>query len=230
VRSPAAGAFSLHRHLDPAERAVPFTGLIARELDGIPLVDSWVAELGAARWTEELLAVTVAPLVHLLQGHGIALEAHAQNMVLVHVDGRPSRVALRDFHDGVRFSRAGLADPGGCPQLAGTPAHHGNRNSFLETEDLDLVTDFLLDAFCFVNLGELALFLDEAYGLPERRFWAAARRQVEAYQRRFPELADRFARFDVFKPELDVEQLTTRRLLPDTELRMHTVPNPLAGA
>ncbi len=230
MRSPAAGAFSLHRHLDPAERAVPFTGLIARELDGIPLVDSWVAELGAARWTEELLAVTVAPLVHLLQGHGIALEAHAQNMVLVHVDGRPSRVALRDFHDGVRFSRAGLADPGGCPQLAGTPAHHGNHNSFLETEDLDLVTDFLLDAFCFVNLGELALFLDEAYGLPERRFWAAARRQVEAYQRRFPELADRFARFDVFKPELDVEQLTTRRLLPDTELRMHTVPNPLAGA
>jgi len=221
---------SLHRHLEPGERAVPFTGLIARELDGTPLVDPWVAERGTARWTEELLAVAVPPLVHLLQGHGIALEAHAQNMVLVHVEGRPSRVALRDFHDGVRFSRAGLADPGGCPPLAGTPAHHGNRNSFVETEDLGLVTDFLLDAFCFINLGELALFLDDAYGLPERRFWAAAGRQVDAYQRRFPELADRFAQFDVCKPQLDVEQLTTRRLLPDTELRMHTVPNPLAGA
>ncbi|MQA16154.1 MAG: siderophore biosynthesis protein [Pseudonocardiaceae bacterium] len=221
---------SLHAHLDPHEQAVPFTGLIARELDGTPLVDPWVRELGVRRWAEELLAVAVPPLVHLLEGHGIALEAHAQNMVLVHVDGRPARVALRDFHDGVRFCRSRLADPDACPPLAATPAHHGNRNSFVETEDLDLVTDFLLDAFFFINLGELALFLDGAYGLPEREFWAAARGQVETYQRRFPELAERFAQFDVFKPELDVEQLTTRRLLPDTELRMHTVPNPLAAS
>lgn len=220
---------SLHAHLDPHERAVPFTGLIARERDGTPLVDPWVRELGVRRWVEELLAVAVPPLVHLLQRHGVALEAHAQNMVLVHLDGRPARVALRDFHDGVRFCRSRLADPDGCPALAATPAHHGNRNSFVETEDPDLVTDFLLDAFCFINLGELAAFLEDAYGLSEREFWAAARRQVETYQRRFPELAERFAQFDVFKPELDVEQLTTRRLLPDTELRMHTVPNPLAA-
>ncbi len=221
---------SLHAHLDPHEQAVPFTGLIARERDGTPLVDPWVRELGVRRWVEELLAVAVPPLVHLLQGHGIALEAHAQNMVLVHVDGRPARIALRDFHDGVRFCRSRLADPDGCPALAATPAHHGNRNSFVETENLDLVTDFLLDAFFFINLGELAPFLEDAYGLPEREFWAAARRQVEAYQHRFPELAERLAQYDVFKPELDVEQLTTRRLLPDTELRMHTVPNPLAAA
>jgi siderophore synthetase component len=220
---------SLHAHLEPHEQAVPFTGLIARELDGTPLVDPWVRELGVRRWAEELLAVAVPPLVHLLQGHGIAMEAHAQNMVLVHVDGRPARVALRDFHDGVRFCRSRLADPEECPPLADTPAHHGNRNSFIETENLDLVTDFLLDAFFFINLGELAPFLDDAYGLPEREFWASARQQVETYQHRFPELAERFAQFDVFKPELDVEQLTTRRLLPDTELRMHTVPNPLAA-
>ncbi|MGH3901492.1 MAG: IucA/IucC family protein [Pseudonocardiaceae bacterium] len=220
---------SLHVHLQPGEQAVPFTGLTARELDGTPLVDPWVRAFGVRRWVEELVAVSVLPLVHLLQCHGIALEGHAQNMVLVHSAGRPRRLAMKDFHDGVRFSRRYLANPGRCPQLAGTPAHHTNRNSFVETDDLTLVTDFLLDALLFINLGELAMLLADCYGFGEPEFWAVVRRAIQAYHRRFPELTDRFARFDVFKPTIAVEQLTTRRLLPDTELRLHTVSNPLCG-
>ena len=220
---------SLHTHLTPGEQAVPFTGLTARALDGTPLVDPWVRTYGVRRWVEELVGVSVLPLLHLLQRHGVALEAHAQNMVLVHSAGRPRRLAVRDFHDGVRFSRSQLADPGRCPELAETPAHHTNRNSFVETDDLDLVTDFLLDALLFVNLGELAMLLADAYGFGEREFWAVTRHAIQAYHRRFPELADRFARFDVFKPTIAVEKLTTRRLQPDTELRLHEVPNPLAA-
>jgi siderophore synthetase component len=220
---------SLHRHLAPGEQAVPFTGLTARELDGTPLVDPWVRTHGVRRWVEELAAVTVMPLVHLLQWHGIALEAHAQNMILVHTAGRPRRLAVKDFHDGVRFCRSALADPDRCPRLAGTPAHHTNRNSFVETDDLHLVTDFLLDALLFINLGELAMLLADDYRFAEQEFWAAVREAIQAYHRRRPELAARFARFDVFKPTIAVEQLTTRRLLPDTELRLHVVPNPLAG-
>ncbi len=220
---------SLHLYLAPEEQAVPFTGLVARELDGTPLVDPWVRAVGVRRWVEELVAVAVLPLVHLLQRHGIALEAHAQNTILVHAAGRPRRLAVKDFHDGVRFCRSALADPGRCPELAGTPAHHTNRNSFVETDDLDLVTDFLLDALCFINLGELAMLLADAYAFGEPEFWAAVRGAIQDYHRRFPELADRFTRFDVFKPSIAVEKLTTRRLLPDTELRLHAVPNPLAA-
>ena len=219
---------NLKPHLTAEERAVPFNGLISRELDGTPLIDPWVRAHGVRQWVDDLLEVSLLPLVHLLQGHGIALESHAQNMALIHVDGRPARLAVKDFHDGVRFSRPLLARPELCPELAGTPAHHVNRNSFIETDDLDLVADYLLDALLFVNLGELSLFLADQYGFDEREFWAAARRAVRGYQQRFPELAERFAALDVFKPSIDVEKLTTRRLLPDTELRLHAKPNPLA--
>ncbi|MGH8920382.1 MAG: IucA/IucC family protein, partial [Actinomycetes bacterium] len=65
---------SLHLYLAPQEQAVPFTGLTARELDGTPLIEPWVRAVGVRRWVEELVAVTVLPLVHLLQRHGIALE------------------------------------------------------------------------------------------------------------------------------------------------------------
>ena len=219
---------SLHAHVDPDEEAVPFTGLTAREIDGTPLIDRWIREQGVTGWLDRLVEVSVVPLLHLLCAHGIALESHAQNMVLLHRAGVPSRVALRDFHDGVRFSRAHLAEPERCPELAGTPASHGNRNSFVETDDLDLVTDFLLDAFFFINLGELAIFLADAYGLAETEFWALIRARVTKYQQTFPELTTRFAQFDLTKPTIAVERLTTRRLLPDTELRLHPVPNPLA--
>lgn len=169
--------------------------------------------------------MTVLPLVHLLHAHGIAVEAHAQNMVLVHSAGRPRRLAVKDFHDGVRFSRSHLADPGRCPELAATPEHHTNRNSFVETDDPALVTDFLPDALLFVNLGELAMLLADTYGFAEQEFWAVVRTAIRSHQRRFPQLADRFAVCDVFKPSVAVEKLTTRRLLPDTELRLHAVPN-----
>ena len=85
----------------------------------------------------------------------------------------------------------------------------------------------MLDAFFFINLGELAMFLADTYELPEPKFWAMTRETITAYQREFPELAERFTLFDVSHPQLDVEQLTTRRLLPDTELRLHSVSNPL---
>lgn len=216
---------SLHAHLDPGEHAVPFPGLAARSPEGVPLVEPWIRERGARTWARELAEVAVVPLVHLLVRHGVALESHAQNMLLVHAGGRPVRVALKDFHDGVRFSRAELADPAACPPLEAPPAHHANANSFLETDDLGAVTGFLLDALCFVNLTDVAHLLAEDYGLAEADFWAEVVGAVRAHAARVPEFAARLARFDVFAPTLEVEKLTARRLHPDTEVRLRTVRN-----
>jgi 2-[(L-alanin-3-ylcarbamoyl)methyl]-3-(2-aminoethylcarbamoyl)-2-hydroxypropanoate synthase len=221
---------SLHPRLAAGERAAPFTALVHVDATGEPFVARWVKEQGVEPWVRRLLEVTVAPVLHLLVAHGIALEAHAQNLILVHEGGRPRRLALRDFHDGVRFTAAGLADPAGRPALRPTPATHlaVNRNSYLEAERDDDVRDFAVDCLCFVNLAELAMFAEDWFGLAEERFWALARGVVERHRRRFPELAERAARFDVLAPLVGVEQLTTRRLLPDTGLRLQAVRNPLA--
>ncbi|ALL79343.1 hypothetical protein AD006_29045 (plasmid) [Pseudonocardia sp. EC080610-09] len=220
---------SLHTHLDPGEHAVGFAGLTARSVEGVPVVDPWIRAHGARDWVRALAATTVVPLVHLLVRHGVALESHAQNMLLVHSGGRPVRVALKDFHDGVRFSRALLADPGACPELESPPAHHGNANSFLETDDPAQVTGFLLDALCFVNLADLAHLLEVEYGLAEADFWAEVVGAVRAHADGHPDVADRMATFDVFAPTLEVEKLTSRRLHPDTEPRLRRVRNEWAA-
>jgi siderophore synthetase component len=221
---------SLGPHLAAGERAAPFTALTHVDATGEPFIARWVKDQGVEAWARRLVEVTVPPVLHLLVAHGLALEAHAQNLILIHRDGRPVRLALRDFHDGVRFTVAGLADPAGRPALRPAPAEHlaVNRNSYLEAERDDEVRDFAVDCLCFVNLAELAMFLEDWFGLAEERFWVLARTVIEQHRRRFPDLAERAARFDVLAPEVAVEQLTTRRLLPDTELRMQAVRNPLA--
>ena len=216
--------------LTAGEEAAPFTALTHVDRTGSPFIAPWVKEPGVEAWTRRLLEVTLPPVLHLLVAHGVALEAHAQNLLLVHRAGRPERLGLRDFHDGLRYSVAGLADATARPALRATPPEHlaVNRNSYLEAEDETEVRDFALDCLLFVNLAELAMFLEDRFDLAEQRFWAMARRVVEDHRRRFPELAGRAARFDVLAPRIAVEQLTTRRLLPDTEVRTHAVRNPLA--
>lgn len=223
---------SLHPRLDAGEGAAPFSALTQVDATGRPFVARWVEDHGAEAWAGRLLAVAVPPVLHLLCAHGIAVEAHAQNMVLLHHRGVPSRVALRDFHDGVRFVPGHLADRAARPRLAPPPAAHlaVNRNSYLEADDPDDVRDFAHDALFFVNLAELAMFLEDRYGLAERRFWELARAVVLAHRRRFPHLAGRAAVFDVLAPRVGVEQLAARRLLPDTAVRVHAVDNPLFDA
>ncbi|WP_099519507.1 IucA/IucC family protein [Paenibacillus sp. BIHB 4019] len=221
---------SLHPLLLPEESAVPFNALCATDLDGAPIIDPWIKQHGAENWLTKLLNASVRPIIHFLFAHGIALESHAQNMVLIHQAGLPQRVALKDFHDGIRFMKAALVQPDKCPQLVQVPEYHQrvNRNSFLETDDPAAVRDFVHDAFFFINLGELALFMEEHYGFAEEKFWQLAKRIIVEYQQQFPEHAERFERFSLFDAVIGVEQLTKRRLFPDNELRIHQVRNPLA--
>jgi len=220
---------SIVNFLHPQEQAVPFNALYHIDLDGLPLIDPWVKRYGLNHWLEQVLQVAILPPIHLLYAHGIAIEAHAQNMLLIHQEGYPVRLALKDFHDGIRFSKNALLEPNLCPDLKATPAYHAsvNRNSFIETDNLAQVRDFLHDALFFINLAEFALFLEENYGLKEDWFWSKVAEIIYNYQTKFPQLTTQFEKFDLFGATIQVEQLTKRRLFPENQIRVHSVANPL---
>ncbi|MCM2972528.1 IucA/IucC family protein [Larsenimonas suaedae] len=224
-------------YLGMGEQAVAFNGLsqCTRDDTGTPaepFIDPWIKRYGVETWTRALLETACAPILHFLFAEGIGLEAHGQNIVLIHRDGWPTRVALKDFHDGVRFSRTHLTHPEHVPALEPVPAHHArlNANSFLETEDPAAVRDYSCDAFFFIALADLAIFLTRHYDLPEGRFWAMTAAVIRDYQQAHPEHAERFARFDVFNACYEVEALTRRRLFGDEIAQIRRVPNPLRTA
>ncbi|MDO3521684.1 IucA/IucC family protein [Ralstonia pseudosolanacearum] len=219
---------SVHRHLRAGEAALPVTAITHVDADGRPLVADWVARHGVQAWVRRLVERVWLPVLHMLWRNGTALESHAQNMVLLHVDGLPERVALKDFHDGVRYSRRWLRVA--PPALEGPPAEHArvNPNSFIETDDADELRDFTGDALFFVNLAEIAWFFACHFGLDEAAFWEIAAGAIRDYQANCPDLVDSFARFDCFAPTMQIELLASRRFLPEIRLRTRAANNPLA--
>lgn len=222
---------SIYTHLVPGEAAIPFNALCHIQRDGTPLIADWVRHHGVEFWTMRMLEAVIRPIIHFLFGHGIGLEAHAQNIILIHREGRPERIALKDFHDGVRFVPGLLARPELAPDLVPVPASHAaiNRNSFLVAETADQVRDYSADSVLFVALGELGLFLDRNFGFPERRFWQGVAGVIEAWSGEHPEHAGRVRTFDLGVPAFEVEALTRRRLFGDAEAQVMHVANPLAG-
>lgn len=227
---------NIRQYLHEGEQAAPLNGLsqLTRTSQGepsVPFITPWVERYGLVAWTRQLIRVTTLPIIHLLFAEGIGMESHGQNIVVIHRDGWPTRVALKDFHDGVRFSKAQLARPELAPKLEPVPPRHAalNRNSFIVTDDLAAVRDYSCDAFFFIALGDMAIFLKRHFGLEETHFWAMAAEVIKEYQREHPQHAERYRCFDVFTPEWEVEALTRRRLFGDEQPQVKKVPNPLAA-
>ncbi len=220
---------SADRALQAGEAAAPFSGLSQCEADGRPFIAPWVEQHGLLPWLDALLEASLPPLIHLLYAQGIGMEAHAQNIVLIHRDGLPSRIALKDLPGGLRFVRQYLADPDICPALLPTPSFRKqvNATAGMESTSPEEVRDYFHDAVFFINFGELAMFLQQHYGLAEGDFWSRIAACIGRYQELHPELAERFAAFDLFAPAIRIEQLAKRRLFAETEARLQTVPNPL---
>jgi siderophore synthetase component len=220
---------SLHTHLDAGESALPFSALTAMDRDNRPLIEPWIACLGARPWLQKLIDASVTPLIHMLYAHGLALESHAQNMILLHRQGVPTRVALKDFHDGVRFMPDEVSLPQHISALQATPEQHlkNNSSSYIQASSPDDVRDFLYSAFFSMNLSELALFMTEHFSLPEETFWVMTRDCIQDYQQGFPMLRKRFSMFDLFAETVVVEAHTKRRLQPEKIQRLNRIKNPL---
>jgi siderophore synthetase component len=219
---------SVHSYLRGREKAIPMTAVMHIDTDGKPFIDPWIQRYGAEQWLRRLVERAYLPVLHLLWEHGTALESHAQNMVLLMEEGLPTRVALKDFHDGVRFSKALLSSP--APELTAPPREHAqiNPNSFLETAAADELRDFTFDALFFVNLAELAWVFLCHYGTTEQLFWQITGDVLRAHQKRHPQSKGRYALFDCFADDVSVELLASRRFQPEVRLRTKRATNPLA--
>lgn len=220
---------SVHCYLREGEDAMPLNGVGHLQLNGQLLIQPWLDQYGAEQWLEQFLSVTIQPILFFLYAEGIGTESHGQNMILVHRNGWPTRIILKDFHDGVRFSPQHLTHPDQFPTLHALPKEHAkaNRMSFIETEDVNLVRDFSCACLFFVALSDIAISLHQQLNLDERIFWSKVAGVIHTFQRQYPEHQSRYEIFDVFAKEYCIESLTKRRLFGDAAIQLKQVQNPL---
>lgn len=220
---------SVHQYLKSNESAIPLNGLGHVQKDGQLLIQPWLDQYGADTWIKQCLKVVIEPILFLLFGEGIGTESHGQNMILVHENGWPTRMILKDFHDGVRFSPEHLTHPDAFPILHALPVEHAkaNRMSFILTDDLNAVRDFSCACLFFVALSDIAMSLAKQQKYDEQVFWKVAAQVIHDFQLQHPEHQCRYDKFDVFAEEFCIESLTKRRIFGDAEMQLRNVKNPL---
>jgi siderophore synthetase component len=199
--------------LAPGEAALPFNALAAREPDGSMFVAPWLARDGLHAWLDRLVEVAVLPVWHLLVAHGVALEAHGQNMILVHRDGWPERVILRDFHESAEYAPDLLRDVPPVPDLGAVdPAHAGPPDDrFHAMRSAAVVAELVTDSLFVFNLAEITTLLARRHGLDEAGFWAGLGRRLRRHAAEHG-LTDRLEALGVEAPALRVEALLARKL------------------
>lgn len=220
---------NVSQYVTGKQKAFPLNGVTYVQPDDSKLIDPWLQKHGVANWVEKLIDVTVPPLMHLLFAKGVALESHAQNIVLVHEDGYPVKILLKDLHDGVRYSPEHLAQPELKPNLYSLPAAHAalNRGSFIETANTHIIRDMAVACLFFVAFADIAIFMQEHYDYSETRFWQVVADSISNYQTANPEHHERFELYDVFAKQTCIESLAKRRLFGDSVFPIKFINNPL---
>lgn len=209
---------SVRTTLEEGEQAVPMNALTLVEHDGELFIAPWIRRYGIETWLSSLARVYVLPVWHLLVHHGVALEAHAQNCVLVHHEGRPAGIVLRDFSESVEYVPDFVAQPQLIPDFSslhprylGAPADTTHRMSRVDAL-LELATDCMFT----YHLADLSFLLEHHYGFSETRFWCLIRTLLDEYSHSGVSAPERVARLRYATPTIRAESVFARCL--------HTAP------
>nr|WP_111300921.1 IucA/IucC family protein [Paracoccus saliphilus] len=175
-RAGLGGRLAAIRRTAPPQDAVPVSALSLTEPDGAPLIAPWLARRGTRAWVARLLAV-LRPVWRLMTHHGIALEAHGQNLLIRHQDGWPVGLIARDFSESLEYVQGHLARPDLRPDLARIEpgydaAPDGTHHRMAAATDL---RDLVMDCLVTHVLSDLADLLHRRHLLPEPAFWVMAR-------------------------------------------------------
>lgn len=224
---------SVNGKLQSGQAAVPFTALMLVECDGRPFIGDWVDDYGVERWVNRLLEVMLIPLWHMLVHHGIAFEAHAQNLILVHTQGWPETIVVRDFHEDTEFVPDYLSRPELAPDFARVdpffatiPDDDGYRMA-----STDALRELFMDCVYVYNLADLSFLLARFHGFAEERFWNLVRARLAAYASSGVTDSSRIARIASNEPEIIVESLLTKKIMAGGVLDYfeHSIRNTLGS-
>ncbi|MER5983814.1 IucA/IucC family protein [Streptomyces sp. NPDC001787] len=223
----------LRTRVAPGERAVSLAALPYRDHRGDSVLTHLIHTSGMAAedWFGRLFDLILTPLLHWFHRYGVAFCPHSQNLVLItDPDGRPLRVMIKDFAQGVDLVDTEL------------PVH--------DTLAAEARTDMLRwpaplmaqSLFSSVFSGQIRFLAEIAHddlGHSRPAMWEQVRTVVRAYADRFPEDAGRYPDLDLFAPDVERVCLNREHLAgegfervdrdEEFDVRFGRVPNPLAG-
>ncbi|MFF5155605.1 IucA/IucC family protein [Streptomyces sp. NPDC000348] len=183
--------------------------------------------LAPAEWLRRYLRAYYVPLLHSFYAYDLVYMPHGENVILVLEDGVVKRAVYKDIAEEIAVMDPDAVLPPEVSRIR------------VEVPDDTKLLSIFTDVFdCFFRF--LAANLAEEGVLDEDAFWGTVAGVTREYQASVPELADKFARYDMFAPEFALSclnrlQLRNNRQMvdladPSGALQLvGTLRNPIAG-
>ncbi|MDN3293785.1 IucA/IucC family siderophore biosynthesis protein [Streptomyces ficellus] len=183
------------------QRLATMASLLHTDHEGASFAGALIAESGLAptAWLRRYLDAYLLPILHTFYAYDLAWMPHGENVILVIEGGTVQRAIFKDIAEEIVVMD---------PDAVLPPAVERIRVDV--PEDTKLLSVFT-DVFdCFFRFLGATLAAEGVLG--EDDFWRTVAECVRAYQESKPELADKFAQYDMFADEFTLSCLNRLQL------------------
>ncbi|MEV5964112.1 IucA/IucC family siderophore biosynthesis protein [Kribbella sp. NPDC051952] len=187
--------------LEPGERLATMASLLHVDRHGASLAAALIRESGLepAVWLRAYLDAYLIPLLHSFYAYELVFMPHGENLILVLRDAVPTRVIMKDIAEEIAVLDPSTSMPAEAERVRA------------EVPDDEKLLSIFTDVFdCIFRF--LSPLLDRERLLTPAEFWSVAAESVRDYQAATPELAEAFAKYDIFAPTFALSCLNRLQL------------------
>ena len=200
--------------LHDGQQLATMASLLHVDAAGKPMVSALIEQSGLepGEWLRRYFEAYLVPLVHCLYRYELALMPHGENVILVLHNGVPVRAVMKDIAEEIVVMGDRLDLPEAVSRIK------------VDIPDGEKVLAVFTDVFdcIFRFLGAL---LEEDGLLSGGDFWRIAAESIRDYQAEHPELADQFARHDLFAADFQFSCLNRLQLRNNQQMLDLTDPS-----
>jgi siderophore synthetase component len=177
-------------HAGDGQRLMTMAALLHTDRHGRALLPALIeaSGLGAEAWLERYMDAYLAPLVHCFYTHDLVFMPHGENLILVLDNHVPVRAIMKDIAEESAILNKDAQLPDNVQRLAVDVPER--------VKLLAIFIDVFDGFFRYVNQ-----ILVEHGCCSEDVFWNTVARCVTRYQDAHPQLAQKYAEYDLFAPE-----------------------------
>ena len=187
------------------EQALSQAALLHRDINGQSILAVLIQASGLSplQWLKRFAEVSVTPLLICLYKYGLAFSPHGENTMLIHANGVPQKMVLKDFIDDIN-----LVDED-FPELASLPIE----GQILLRHPAHELSHFIFTGLFMVHYRYICnVFLQDYPEHSEVEFWQTISLVIDAFHQAHPELAERIEKFAMFRAEFEKICLNRVRL------------------
>ena len=196
---------SVDPYLKQNQQVLSQAALLHRDLQGRSILDVLIQASGLSPlvWLKKFVEVSMTPLLICLYQYGLAFSPHGENTMLVHENGVPQAMVLKDFIDDVNLVDEDFPELDHLPEEGQILLRH----SALE------LSHFIFTGLFMVHYRYISnVFLQDYPQHSELDFWQTVSEVIDEFHQQHPELASRIEKFAMFRAEYDKICLNRVRL------------------